>query len=273
MIEIQNSIGDCITGLAFLLPETLFFDLTYQIGSGFKNVFYERATDTISEMVQSHQVCGPVDYEVYLTDASGTTYADLPSFVSFNMTALSGVLTIFSGNPAHTGVHYLLVEVFLRNYALKLEYPRRQQLVKLTMLAPSQIVALSFNFTNATVFDATMQIPCEKTSLMDLQLPIYTMVVGENRTQDLKFSDTSSVAAKVPERCGKLAYSWLGPEPSFGKLINGELRLSGTDEDIGSHVISFRVALEDYPDIFIDKTVTVIFNPKGLTGWRSSLVS
>lgn len=72
---------DCLTGLSFNLQGVFYSEIAYTVGSATKRVVYEPPTDSISEATLINQVCGPVAFSLYGTDALGSTLGQLPSFV------------------------------------------------------------------------------------------------------------------------------------------------------------------------------------------------
>lgn len=76
-----KTIIDCFSGLEFALPNLFTAAVTHAIGIGVKRVTYDQATDSISTLTGINNICGPVAYDLYLSDANGVSKAALPQFL------------------------------------------------------------------------------------------------------------------------------------------------------------------------------------------------
>jgi hypothetical protein len=85
--------------------------LSYNIASGFASFEFAPALDPMVAFTGIPDVRGPVVYDVYLTDASGTDMKPLPFFISFNQT--SGTLFINTYDVTLVGTYFLLFDAYL----------------------------------------------------------------------------------------------------------------------------------------------------------------
>lgn len=86
------------------------------------------------------EICGPVQFGVFLSDESGSSYQALPEFVTFDQD--TNVLSINTDDESLEGTYYLLFESSLSFYYDLPSYPSRKDVVKLTLQKPSFVITL-----------------------------------------------------------------------------------------------------------------------------------
>jgi hypothetical protein len=97
--------------LDLTFPSDFSTSLTYNIAGGFVSFEFAPALDPMAALTGIPDVRGPVVYDVYLTDASGTDMKPLPFFISFNRT--SGILFINTNDLSLVGTYFLLFDAYL----------------------------------------------------------------------------------------------------------------------------------------------------------------
>jgi hypothetical protein len=105
--------ADCTQVSGLELPVDFPSVLNYQVGTGLSQTTLFPAV--FSQTSRINDVCGPIGYQVRLTDSTGLFTDVIPAFVSFDSTLLE--LEIDTTDATQAGTHYLSFDVYLSNFA------------------------------------------------------------------------------------------------------------------------------------------------------------
>lgn len=131
---------DCtkVKNFTYTTPPPLF--VVYEIGQPAVQTIIKAATDPMSTPVPG--VCGPIEYNLYGTDATGTQTLSLPDYLAWMPE--NRQFDVFSLSVANAGKFYVIFEAFYTNIKADKNCHREKSLITLQLNLPPvvQTVAL-----------------------------------------------------------------------------------------------------------------------------------